>query len=95
MHLPVVPNDERPAQSPTFALVNIQFSKNLGKRWDLYAGIKNLLNFMPQHPILRPFDPFDRNITVDNPKGFTFDTSYNYAPVQGIRGFAGIRYTLN
>jgi outer membrane receptor for ferrienterochelin and colicins len=32
---------------------------------------------------------------VDNPKGFTFDTSYNYAPIQGIRGFAGIRYTLN
>lgn len=95
MHLPVVPNDERPDMSPTFALVNLQFSKNTRNRWDLYIGIKNLLNFMPKHPILRPFDPFDRNITVDNPKGFTFDTSYNYAPIQGIRGFAGIRYTIN
>lgn len=95
MHLPVVPNDERPETSPTFALVNMQFSKIIRNRWELYAGIKNLLNFMPRHPILRPFDPFDRNVTVDNPKGFTFDTSYNYAPVQGIRGFAGIRYTMN
>ncbi len=95
MHLPVVPNDERPNMSPTFALVNLQFSKTIRNRWDLYAGIKNLLNFVPKDPILRPFDPFDRNITVDNPKGFTFDTSYNYAPVQGIRGFAGIRFTIN
>lgn len=95
MHLPVVPNDERPGKSPTFALVNLQFSKTIRNRWDLYAGIKNLLNFIPKYPILRPFDPFDRNITVDNPKGFTFDTSYNYAPVQGIRAFAGIRYTIN
>ncbi|MDW8332076.1 MAG: TonB-dependent receptor [Cyclobacteriaceae bacterium] len=94
MYLPVVPNDERPEKSPTFALINIQFSKTVGK-WEIYAGLKNLLNFVPKHPILRPFDPFDRNITVDNPKGFTFDTSYNYAPVQGVRGFAGLRYTMN
>lgn len=95
MHLPVVPNDERPAQSPTFALLNIQLSRMLGKKWELYAGVKNLLNFVPRDPILRPFDPFDRNITVNNPKGFTFDTSYNYAPLQGIRGFAGVRLTIN
>jgi outer membrane receptor for ferrienterochelin and colicins len=95
MHLPVVPNDDRPPKSPTFALLNVQLSKVVHKNWEIYAGVKNLLNFVPKHPILRPFDPFDRNITVDNPKGFTFDTSYNYAPIQGIRGFAGIRYTLN
>jgi outer membrane receptor for ferrienterochelin and colicins len=94
MHLPVVPNDERPDRSPWFTLMNVQIMKSFSQQWEFYAGLKNLLNFMPTHPILRPFDPFDRNITIDNPKGFTFDTSYNYAPIQGIRGFAGIRFTL-
>jgi len=94
MYLPVVPNDYRPAQSPVYGLINLQFTKVVNKRWELYAGVKNLLNFIPKDPLLRPFDPFDRAIQVDNPFGYTFDTSYNYAPMQGIKGFLGIRFTL-
>jgi outer membrane receptor for ferrienterochelin and colicins len=74
--------------------MNIQISKSFASGFELYAGVKNLLNFMPEDPLLRPFDPFDKNITVNNPNGYTFDTSYNYAPIQGIRGFAGLRYTF-
>lgn len=94
MHLPVVPNDERPGKSPWFTIMNFQVTKTFISGLELYAGAKNLLNFIPKDPLLRPFDPFDRNITVNNPKNFTFDTTYNYAPVQGIKAFAGLRYTI-
>lgn len=94
--LPIVPNDFRPEYSPWFSLANLQFTKRINTQWELYAGIKNLFNFIPSNPILRPFDPFDRNVNdpVNNPNGYTFDPSYNYAPVQGIRGLAGFRYSL-
>lgn len=94
MHLPVVPNDYRPEKSPWFTVMNIQFTKTFTNGLEVYSGLKNLLNFIPNDPLLRPFDPFDKNVTVNNPEGFTFDTTYNYAPIQGIRGFAGLRYTF-
>nr|MBK9652860.1 hypothetical protein [Bacteroidota bacterium] len=28
---------------------------------------------------MRPHDPFDKDLTVNNPNGYTFDPSYNYA----------------
>lgn len=105
MYLPVVPNDFRPSQSPWFGLVNLQVTKSFGNRWEIYGGVKNLLNFIPSNPLLHPDDPFDRaggpyfdtsgNPRPDtNPYGYTFDTSYNYAPVQGIKGFLGVRFTI-
>lgn len=94
MYLPVVPNDFRPEQSPWYAILNVQLSRKFSGGVEVYAGVKNLLNFIPKDPILRPFDPFDKNITVDNPNGYTFDPSYNYAPVQGIKGVVGVRYNF-
>lgn len=95
MPLPVVPNDFRPANSPWFSIQNIQATWNIRKGLECYGGAKNLLNFVPKDPILRPFDPFDKqaNDPVGNPNGYTFDPSYNYAPIQGIRFFIGLRYT--
>jgi outer membrane receptor for ferrienterochelin and colicins len=95
MYLPIVPNDFRPEQSPWFTLQNIQLSKKFKKGIEIYAGVKNLFDFVPKDPILRPFDPFDKHITENNPFGYTFDPSYNYAPIQGRRYFLGIRYILN
>jgi len=99
MHLPVQANDFRPAMSPVVPLMNVQVTrmindKNGKNRWEVYGGIKNLFNFLPDNPLMRPFDPFDRNTEVDNPNNYTFDTAYNYAPVQGLKGFLGVRYTL-
>jgi outer membrane receptor for ferrienterochelin and colicins len=65
-------------------LINVQLNKAIQERWQVYGGVKNVLNFIPRHPILHPEDPF----------GERFDTSYNYAPVQGIRAFIGLRYTV-
>jgi outer membrane receptor for ferrienterochelin and colicins len=69
-------------------------TKSINEDLEVYAGLKNLLNFLPQDPLLRPFDPFDKTVSVDNPNGYTFDTSYNYAPMQGIRALVGIRWTV-
>ncbi|MBD1397135.1 TonB-dependent receptor [Pontibacter sp. JH31] len=94
MHLPVQKNDFRPEMSPWFSLQNLQATKAMGEGLEVYGGVKNLLNFMPKHPLMRPFDPFDKQIEVDNPDGYSFDTEYNYAPLQGRRFFVGLRYTL-
>lgn len=94
MYLPVVPNDFRPAQSPWFCIMNIQVTKKMKKGVELFAGAKNLLHFIPKNPILRPEDPFNKDVTTNNPNGYTFDPSYNYAPMQGIKGYIGLRYTL-
>lgn len=95
MRLPILPNDYRPEYSPWFCLANIQMTKKWD-RFELYGGVKNLLHFIPKDPIMRPFDPFDKQVNdpVNNPYGYTFDPSYNYAPIQGRRVYVGIRFTL-
>jgi outer membrane receptor for ferrienterochelin and colicins len=94
MLLSAVPNDERPASSRWFSLQNIQFTKRFNKGVELYLGIKNIFNFMQKNPILRPFDPFNRFTNIDNPNGYTFDTTYGFTATKGISGFAGFRYVL-
>jgi outer membrane receptor for ferrienterochelin and colicins len=105
MHLPVVTNDFRSAMSPWFALINLQVSKVVSKQLEIYGGVKNLLNFIPKNPLLHPDDPFDRPggkyfdengapRPDTNPYGYTFDTAYNYAPVQGAKMQLGVRWTI-
>lgn len=95
MHLPVLPNDPRAEQSPWFSVHNVQITKQLKRGIELYVGVKNLLGFFPREEvILRAFDPFDKQIDVNNPNGFTFDPTYNYAPIQRQRGLLGMRWTM-
>lgn len=100
--------DPRSPNSPLFSLQNIQFTYSGCKNFEFYAGIKNILNFLPKqnNPFLisRTNDPFDKNVTYDsngqvlatsqNPYGLTFDTTYVYGPNQGVRSFFGLRYNL-
>ena len=105
MYLPVVPNDFRSATSPFFGIINLQLSKSFYQQFELYGGVKNLLNFLPKNPLLHPDDPFNRPggkyFDLDgkpradsNPIGYTFDPSYNYAPMQGARFYLGIRFQV-
>lgn len=97
MRLPIHPNDYRPEYSPWFCIANVQLTKRFMNGIEIYAGIKNLFDFVPtEDPLMRPFDPFDQYVDdpVNNPHNYTFDTTYNYAALQGIRGFIGIRYNL-
>ena len=96
MKLPIVENDVRAEYSGWYSIQNIQVTKTFKKNWEIYGGVKNILNFTPpDNSILRANDPFDKNVnSPDNPYGYTFDPSYVYATFQGVRGFLGLRYTL-
>jgi len=109
MKLPLLSEtDPRSPKSPWYSIQNIQFTYSGWKDFEVYGGIKNLLNFTPMqnNPFLisRTNDPFDKNVqydsagkvlvTPDNPYGLTFDTTYVYGQNQTIRGFLGLRYTF-
>lgn len=97
MKLPVFENDYRSAFSDWYSIQNIQVTKTFKKGWEVYSGVKNILNFTPPaNSIMRAHDPFDKlaNDPVDNPNGYSFDPAYVYTSFQGIRGFFGIRYNL-
>jgi outer membrane receptor for ferrienterochelin and colicins len=105
MRLPVFPNDFRPEFSPWYTVLNLQVTKKFN-HVEFYVSAKNLLNFLPQNPILHPDDPFDRPggkywladgnpNPLTNPNGFSFDPTYNYAPMQGLRILAGIRLSFH
>jgi outer membrane receptor for ferrienterochelin and colicins len=97
MRLPTLENDYRPEYSPWFNISNLQITKKWSKGIELYGGLKNIFNFYPKEDvIMRAFDPFDRQVSdlASNPNGYTFDPSYNYAPMQRIRGFLGVRVSL-
>jgi outer membrane receptor for ferrienterochelin and colicins len=106
MRLPLLGElDDRAAYSPWWSIQNIQLTKKLGSKWEVYGGVKNLLNFAPPaNSIARSFDPFDKGVvfapdgsvvsTPENPNALTFDPTYVFAPNQGIRGFLGVRLTL-
>ena len=100
--------DPRAPNSPTYSIQNIQFTYSGCNNFEIYAGVKNILNFLPKqnNPFLiaNANDPFDNNVQYDsnaqviatpqNPYGLTFDTTYIYAQNQGARGFFGLRYTF-
>ena len=109
MKLPLISKfDPRRAYSPVWSIQNIQVTKKIGKQWEIYGGIKNLLNWTPakNNPfiIARTNDPFDKKVeygsngqvsqTPGNPYALSFDPTYVYAPNQGLRGFAGVRFTI-
>lgn len=109
MRLPLLGElDPRRAYSPVWSIQNIQLVFSKFKQIEIYGGVKNLLNWTPNrgNPFLiaRTNDPFDKKVvydpngkiraTQDNPYGLSFDPNYVYAPNQGMRLFAGIRFTL-
>jgi outer membrane receptor for ferrienterochelin and colicins len=105
MRLPLLGElDPREEYSPWWSIQNIQITKKI-KRFEIYGGVKNLLNFKPPaNSIARSFDPFDRGIqynasgqiisTPNNPYAQSFDPTYMYAPNQGTRGFIGVRFKM-
>jgi outer membrane receptor for ferrienterochelin and colicins len=106
MRLPLLSAiDPRKPYSPVWSLQNLQVTRFISNRLELYGGIKNLLNWTPVtgNPFLiaRSDDPFNKKVqydaagkvlaTAENPYGLTFDPSYVYGPNQGRRLFMGVR----
>jgi outer membrane receptor for ferrienterochelin and colicins len=96
MRLPLLgENDPRDEYSPWFSIQNIQLSKKFSNSWEVYGGVKNLLNFTPAANSINSADnPFDNGVNTETNPERAFDPSYVYASNQGIRAFVGIRYTL-
>lgn len=86
MKLPVGPRDidPRPDESPWFTIMNVQAGKRFTNGLEFYCGVKNVFDFFPENPLLEPENPFGKN----------FDTSYNYASIQGVKAFLGVRYVI-
>ena len=96
MRLPLLgENDPRDEYSPWFSIQNIQLTKKFANSWELYGGVKNLLNFTPAaNSINSANNPFDVDVNTETNPERAFDPSYVYTSNQGIRAFAGVRYTL-
>ena len=69
--------------SPDFFVMHFQVTK-IFKRFELYGGGENLLNYMQEHPIINPQNPFSN----------TFDASQVWGPIEGRRIYAGLRYSI-
>lgn len=90
-------DDPRPSQSPWWSIQNIQLTKTVGDKLELYGGLKNILDWTPWRNLNAPYlgntaDPFEQNTPPDV---LVFDPTYVYGPNQGIRGFFGLRYTFD
>lgn len=73
-----------PGRSEYWSKPYFLLSANIGhafRRFDVYAGAENLLNFRQPQPVL----------SADNPFGPDFDASRVYAPTDGITIYAGLR----
>jgi outer membrane receptor for ferrienterochelin and colicins len=74
---------QRPQRSQSFTLLNFQATRIL-KKWEIYGGVENILDFRQLQPILawqEPFSPY-------------FDTSFVWGPTRGREFYIGFRYTL-
>ena len=109
MRLPLLGDtDPRSPNSPWWSIQNIQLTFEGFKNFQIYGGVKNLLNWTLNkgNPfiIARTNDPFDKEVqfgsngqaiaTANNPYGLTFDPTYVYGPNQGVRAFLGVRYSF-
>ncbi|RYD75051.1 MAG: TonB-dependent receptor [Sphingobacteriales bacterium] len=76
-------NFKREAYSPSYWMTNLQITRNF-KKFSVYAGSENLFDYRQPNPI----------VSAENPFGPYFDASMIWAPVDGRRIYAGLRYKL-
>jgi outer membrane receptor for ferrienterochelin and colicin len=74
---------QRPETYPAYTILNTQITRYF-KNWSIYVGGENLLNYTQDDPIIAPNDPY----------GEYFDASMVYAPIMGIKVYAGIRFAI-
>lgn len=86
--------DPRSPYSPLFCKVNSQLVYRLKNGLQIYAGIKNIFNYVPKNLLVNTADPFNDIANPNNRGGLQFDTEYNYTPQQGRTGYLGLRFDL-
>jgi len=76
-------NGKRETRSPDFFLMNAQVTK-VFKRFEIYGGAENILDFRQQDPIINANDPF----------GDSFDATNIWGPISGRRIYMGLRFSI-
>lgn len=70
-------------RSPAYYMLHAQITKKF-RKFELYAGGENILNFKQENPIIDPQNPFGEN----------FDASMVWGPINGRILYAGIRIKI-
>ena len=74
--------NQRGLSTPVFAIMNAQISKKIRQKWEFYLGGENLGNYKQKDPIIGASDPY----------GDEFDAGQVWAPLFGLKIYAGMRY---
>lgn len=69
--------------SPDYYIVHLQTTRKF-KKFDVYAGIENLTNFVQHHPIMNYDQPFESG----------FDAGVMWGPLLGRMIYGGVRYSI-
>ncbi|MDR1543757.1 MAG: TonB-dependent receptor [Prevotellaceae bacterium] len=80
------PDTANPLWNSTFKpyiIMNAQVTKNF-KKWGIYLGAENFLNFVQKNPI----------IDVENPFSNNFDATMIWGPAHGRKIYVGFRWSL-
>lgn len=77
------PYNNKMEKSEFYVMMHAQVTKNW-RRWALYFGGENLLNYVQPHPI----------IAADQPYSEYFDASSVWGPLSGRMFYMGVRYQL-
>jgi len=77
------PHHRLDTEFPAYNIFNAQITKYF-KKWEMYLGCENIMNFTQMHPI----------IASENPFGDHFDSSLIWGPVHGRKFYLGIRFAI-
>jgi hypothetical protein len=69
--------------TPNYIIMQAQITRVSGQ-WEYYVGGENLTNYTQHRPITDAVNPF----------GQYFNAAQVWAPTMGIRGYAGVRYSI-
>ena len=76
-------NLEDSTYSPIYPMLFAQVSRRI-KKWEIYLGCENILNFKQKNPI----------ISGDNPYDYAFNSSLIWGPLMGAKAYVGVRFNL-
>jgi outer membrane receptor for ferrienterochelin and colicins len=74
---------QMPEKTKSYVISHMQITR-LFRKWEVYAGVENLLDFTQHYAI----------IDSDNPFGTYFDASMIWGPLNGRNIYLGVRYGL-
>lgn len=68
-----------------YALFNAHINYKITENFEVYVGGENLSNFTQADPIIDWENPFSEH----------FDATHIYAPIAGVMGYVGVRYSID